>query len=321
MAKHSINLDGVQECLDAERLPQMIGMWLADCRARLPAYTVDGYEDKISYFLFWWSGVAQWKRHELSAADLHLFARWLSNTTTSQRQPLSRNSQRDVLRRLRQCLRWAFQRRFVAVDVSAWVPMAPPVLVQRRVATVEELRQLLAAGGQAADPLRDQAAIALLMQTGMRLGELCSIRVESIRLMADWSGTLRVTGKRTSANPTGERTVAFDRFAGSYLAPFLDARGGDAGPLLRNESGRALTPRTVQRILDRARQRAGLTDVSLSPHALRRAFITHFRRNNRGEELDNILRKQVGHASPAVTAIYDLIDESDLVDVIRGPLC
>jgi integrase len=163
--------------------------------------------------------------------------------------------------------------------------------------------------------------IALLMQTGMRLGELCSVRVESIEMLAGWSGTLRVIGKRTSANPTGEREVAFDRFAGSYLAPFLDVQGWQVGPLLRNESGRAVTSRTVERILERAKRRAGLLDVSLSPHDLRRAFITHFRRNNRGEEYDNILRKQVGHSSPSVTAIYDLIDRSDLVDVIRGPLC
>lgn len=322
MAKHRINLEPDGDTLDAADLEKLIRHWLVDCRARLPAYTVDGYEDKVAHFMVWWSGVAEWKRHELGATDLQQFARWLATAPRAAGQPpLARNSQRDVLRRLRQCLRWAFQRRYLAVDVSTWVPLAPPVLIQRRVASVDELRRLLAAGGQAIDPLRDQTAIALLMQTGMRLGELCSIRVESIRLMADWSGTLRVTGKRTGANPTGGRVVAFDRFAGSYLAPFLDARGGDAGPLLRNESGRAITPRTVQRILERAKRRAGLVDVSLTPHDLRRAFITHFRRNNRGEELDNILRKQVGHASPAVTAIYDLIDESDLVDVIRGPLC
>ena len=322
MTKHRINLEPDGDTLDAADLEKLIRHWLADCRVRLPAYTVNGYEDKVAHFLVWWSGVAEWKRHELGAADLQQFARWLATAPRlGGQQPLARNSQRDVLRRLRQCLRWAFQRRYLPIDVSPWVPLPAPIVSRRRAATVEELRKLLAAGGLAQDPLRDQAVIALLMQTGMRLGELCSVRVESIEMLAGWSGTLRVIGKRTSANPTGEREVAFDRFAGSYLAPFLDVQGWQVGPLLRNESGRAVTSRTVERILERAKRRAGLLDVSLSPHDLRRAFITHFRRNNRGEEYDNILRKQVGHSSPSVTAIYDLIDRSDLVDVIRGPLC
>lgn len=322
MPKHAINLEPDSDTLDAANLERLIRLWLDDCRVRLPAYTVDGYAAKVAYFLEWWSGVAQWKRHELSAGDLQQFGRWLATTTTSRHKPLSLNTRRDALRRLKQCLRWSFhERRYLPIDVSAWLPKLAAGKRNSRVATVKELRTLLAAGGQAVDPLRDQAAIALLMQTGMRLGELCSVRVEAIEMFADWCGRLRVIGKRTAANPTGERVVAFDAFAGRYLVAYMDAHGWSAGPLLRNEFGKQLSPRTVQRILERAKQRGGLTDVSLSPHDLRRAFITHFRRNNRGDELDNILRAQVGHASPAITAVYDLIQESDLTDVIRGPLC
>lgn len=322
MAKHRINLEPDGDTLDAADLDKLIRHWLADCRARLPAYTVDGYEDKVAHFLAWWSGVADWKRHELGAADLQQFARWLATAPRAAGQPpLARNSQRDVLRRLRQCLRWSFQRRYLLIDVSAWVPVLAPGRRQRRAATVDELRRLLVAGGFALDPLRDQAALALLIQTGMRRAELGSIQVETITMAADWSGTLRVVGKRTVANPTGERVVAFDAFAGSRLAPYLDAHGWPDGPLLRNEAGHTVSLRTIDRIVERAAERAGLSDVIQGCHDLRRAFVTHFRRRNRGEDYDRILQMQVGHASPAVTAIYDLIDESDLVDVIRGPLC
>lgn len=322
MPKHSIHLDSAEDSLDAARLPQLIRLWLADCRSRLPAYTVAGYEDKLNYFLEWWQGVAEWRRHELAPADLQQFARWLATTQTRQRQPLAYNSRRDVLRRLRQCLRWAFlpPRRYLTVDVAAWVPTLPPEKKRRRVATVAELQRLLEAGGAALDPLRDRMALAVLIQTGMRRAELASIQVESIRLAADWSGTLRVTGKRTSANPTGERLVAFDAVAGSHLAPYLDAHGWSDGPLLRNEAMQPVSLRTIDRIVERAAARAGLADVVHGCHDLRRAFVTHWRRNHRGAGYDHLLRMQVGHASDAISDIYDLADETDLVEVMRGPL-
>ena len=321
MPKHTINLDADAETLDAERLPQMIRLWLDDCGARLPAYTVAGYADKIGYFLDWWAGIAEWKRHELARSDLLAFAQWLATTTTRRKKPLSLNTRHDVLRRLAQCLRWAYaERHYTPIDLSAWVPTLPPAKRTKRVATVEELRRLLAAADLAADPLRDRAALALLMQTGMRRAELCSIQVESITMMAGWCGTLRVVGKRTTANLTGERVVAFDAFAGSHLAAYLDAHNWPDGPLLRNEAGEAVQPKTVERIVKRAVARAGLEDVIQGPHDLRRAFVTHFRRKFTGAAYDNALRLQVGHTADTTTDIYHMVEASDLVEVIRGPL-
>lgn len=318
---HMINLDPDADTLDASNLDHLIRLWLEDCRSRLPAYTCDGYAAKIAYFLDWWAGVSAWKRHELSPADLQQFARWLTTTHTRQHKPLALNTRRDVLRRLRQCLRWAFlDRHYLPIDVSAWVPKLAPGKRLQRVATVDELRRLLAAADRAADPLRDRAALALLIQTGMRRAELRSVMVDSIVMAADWSGTLRVVGKHTAANATGERIVAFDALAGGHLAPYLDSHNWADGPLLRGKAGKPVTVKTVERIVTRAASRAGLSDVVQGCHDLRRAFITHFRRKYRGAGYDHLLRLQVGHASDAVSDIYDLADESDLIDVMRGPL-
>ena len=318
---HTINLDPSTDTLDASNLPHLIRLWLDDCAARLPPYTVAGYADKIGYFSTWWADVAPWRKHELSRSDLQQFARWLATTTTSRRKPLALNTRRDVLRRLRQCLRWAFaERNYLTIDVSAWVPKLPAGKRSRRVATVDELRRLLAAADGAQDPLRDRAALALLIQTGMRRVELRSVMVESIVMAADWSGTLHVVGKRTSANVTGERVVAFDALAGSHVAPFLDVQGWAAGPLLRGAEGEAVSLRSIDRIVERAATRAGLSEIVVGCHDLRRAFVTHFRRRFRGAGYDHLLRLQVGHANDTMSDVYDLADETDLVEVIKGPL-
>lgn len=318
-----INLDASVDALDAEHLLAVVDLWLEDRRARLPAYTVNGYASKLAYFRDWWTGVAAWKSYELTPADLHQFDRWLQHhARTSEHKPLAYNTRRDVLRRLRQCLHWAFaDRRFLPVDVSVWVPVPPPQKKQGRVATLAELRRLIDATAASSNPLRDGCAIALLMQTGIRRIELCTIQVETIQMAADWSGVLRVVGKHTSANPTGERPVVFDAFAGKYVAAYLDAQGWRDGPLLRNKTRGPMDVRTADRIMDATVKRAGLVGVIAGCHDLRRAFVTHFRRRNRGEEFDHLLRRQIGHSSAATTDIYDLIDVADLVDVIRGPLC
>lgn len=321
MTKHKIDLDARGDLLDAEHLPDLIQRWLDDCRTRLPAYTVTGYAAKIDYFTGWWAGVASWKNYELGQSDLAAFARWLATTaTTTRKKPLSQNTQHDVLRRLAQCLHWAYERRYTPVDVSAWVPITPPAKRLQRVATVDELRRLLDAADHAPDPLRDRCALALLIQTGMRRAELQSVMVETVVMSADWSGTLRVVGKRTRANITGERIVAFDRFAGGHLAPYLDAHQWADGPLLRGKNGGVVALKTIERIVTRAAERAGLGETIQGCHDLRRAFVTHFRRKYRGAGYDHLLRLQVGHASDAISDIYDLADECDLVEVMRGPL-
>ena len=318
--RHAINLEPDTDVLDGRQLPKLIELWLDDCRSRLPAYTVDGYADKIAYFVVWWADVKAWKNCELGQADIQQFAKWLATTTTARRQPLSVTTQQDVLRRLRQCLRWAYATDRLPVDLAKWVPRLAPKTKRRRVLTVEELEKLLAAGKQAADPLRDTCALAVLIQTGIRRAELRSIQVATIRLMADQSGSLRVVGKRTKANPTGERTVAVDAKAGKSLAAYLDVHGWKDGPLLRNAAGDPVSLKTIERIVDRAADRAGLRQAIQGCHDLRRAFITHWRRSNRGAGYDHLLRMQVGHASDAISDIYDLADEQDLMDVIRGPL-
>ena len=258
------------------------------------------------------------ENHEPTPADLHQFDRWLQHhARTSEHKPLAYNTRRDVLRRLRQCLHWAFaDRRFLPVDVSVWVPVPPPQKNRAgrdpgRTAPPDRRHRRLV------QPLRDGCAIALLMQTGIRRIELCTIQVETIQMAADWSGVLRVSGKHTSANPDGRAPRGVRTPCGQVCRRLSGCPGLARRPAAAEQSGDRWTcaPLTAS-WMPRSSGPAWLG--SLPGAMICAGPLTTFRRRNRGEEFDHLLRRQIGHSSAATTDIYDLIDVADLVDVIRG---
>jgi site-specific recombinase XerD len=322
---HPINLAPERDALDGRHISQLIRLWLDDCRARLPAYTVAGYADKISYFEHWWRDIAPWRNHELDEAALADFKRWLQDTaTTAGGSKLSYHTIDDALRRLRQCLKWACDRGYTAQrNFALWVPRPDGGPKKRRAAKLDALLALMMAAAESSHPVRDQALLALLIQTGIRRAECASIQLESIALLADSSGTLLVIGKRTKANATGERQVAFDQVAGVYLAAYLDYRQvppSATGPLFVGNTSSGLTPQGVAKVVTRLIRAAGLTGQIQGCHDLRRAWVTDWRRRYRGDGYDHLMRLQVGHASAMISDMYDLADTADLQRVIRGPL-
>jgi site-specific recombinase XerD len=324
---HPINLTPERDALDGRAIGQLIRLWLDDCRARLPAYTVAGYADKIDYFDQWWRDVGPWRNHELDEAALAEFKRWLQDTARSSESggPLSYHTINDALRRLRQCLKWACDRGYTAQrNFALWVPRPDGGPKKRRAAKLDALLAMLTAAEESQHPVRDQALLALLIQTGIRRAECASIQLETISLQADRSGTLIVTGKRTKANLTGERQVAFDSVAGMYLVAYLDERQvapSATGPLfLSRLPGRGLTPQGVAKVVARLIESAGLEGQIQGCHDLRRAWVTDWRRRYRGDGYDHLMRLQVGHASAMISDMYDLVDTEDLQRVMRGPL-
>jgi site-specific recombinase XerD len=311
---YPINLQPERDTLDARYISQLIAMWLAHCRLSCDPYTVDGYEQKILHFTEWWDGVAAWRSHELDEDALADFGRWLAD------QSLSYNSRNDVLRRLRQCLKWAWRKGYAQRDFSVWVPRAEGAAPLRVVAPRDALTRLLTAASQTNAPLRDTAILALFIQTGIRRAECASILIETITMAADSSGTLHVIGKRTKRRPNGERIVAFDVVAGRYLAAWLDATDRTSGPLFVTSAGVGLSAQGIAKVVKRVILAAGLEKTIQGCHDLRRAFVTDWRRRNRGAGYDHLLRMQVGHASDAISDLYDLADLDDLQMAIRGPL-
>lgn len=323
MTKHTINLEPADESLDGRLLERLVRLWLERLERRpdLSPTTVAGYGDRVAYFLEWWAGVGPWCDWELTKDKLLQFGSWLATVESQYRRPLSFNSRRDVLRRLRQCFAWAFRHGYLSRDISPWLPPVDGSAPLRERATLDELATLMRAAGRSGCPVRDQALVALFLGTGLRKMEAVGLDVTDIRMDADQSGTATVRkAKRVKGRTVQGRVVAFDAWTGHYLGRLLDASPA-AGPLFCTPEGsRRIGSQAAYRIVKRAIERAGLAERIQGPHDLRRNFATWFAKTNHGELAGRLLSKQLGHAKFVQTDQYILHDADDLAEVVRNPL-
>lgn len=173
------------------------------------------------------------------------------------------------------------------------------------------------AGEDGPKPHRDATILRVLRATGLRRAEVAKLSIE------DWDPAerrLRVHGKGDK-----ERWVPLYPSAATALDRWivrLDRRTGPLFPAIDrwgNITWRHMDPRTVGRVVDHWRRRAGVSALS-----------THdFRRSAGGDMLDGGLdlaqvQAIFGHASPDTTANYDrrpgrkLRDAVDRIDPVNG---
>jgi integrase/recombinase XerC len=189
--------------------------------------------------------------------------------------------------------------------VRAVAAPARPRALPRPVAA-DAARAMLAAGEGWVEA-RDAAVLALLYGAGLRVGEAVGLDAEGV---GERPQTLRVRGKGGK-----ERIVpvlapvaaALDRYRAA--APFPLA----TGPFFRGEKGGRLSPRMIQRTVERWRGALGLPETA-TPHALRHAFASHLLAN--GADL-RAIQELLGHARLSTTEIYTAVDERRLLDVYR----
>ncbi len=219
---------------------------------------------------------------------------WLSFQNARGDAPRSVNRR---LAALRSFLRYLERRGWIERDPTA--TMRGPRQGRRlpRFLPEEELARLLD-GDWEDSPRgrRDHAILELLYATGMRLSEMTGLHRDALDLRR---GTVRVMGKGRK-----ERVVLFGDKARSalesHLAALREHGSPAAGPLFPGPSGRALSPRTVQRITDRHLRRMSRAGGH-SPHALRHTFATHLL--DHGADI-RAIQELLGHSSLSTTQIY-----------------
>lgn len=156
-----------------------------------------------------------------------------------------------------------------------------------------------AASGASPGELRDRALLELLYACGLRVSEVTGLDVGDVDLA---EGIARVRGKGGK-----ERLVLMGRPAVQALRRYLrDGRPAllrqphQQALFLNMRDGQRLSARSVQAIVRRYAQRAGI-DRRVWPHLLRHTFATHML--DGGADL-RVVQELLGHASPTSTQIY-----------------
>lgn len=234
----------------------------------------------------------------VTAADLRVFlAARLSNHS-----PRSVANYRAALRVL---FRWFLAEEYVDRDVSlrvqgSRVPRYVPVVL-----SPEEVATFLKAWpGSGYVQVRNRVAVMMLLDTGLRVAELCSLTVGSADLIA---GTVRVFGKGRK-----EREVPISLPLRAELRRFLRARETARIPstlLFASFRGGPWATNSVEHTFRRAAEAVGLDTERMKPHNFRRTAATTLLRQ--GASLEHV-RAILGHSDVTTTSRYLGLDLDDL---------
>lgn len=271
-------------------------------------HTVRNYRQALEEFTRWHREVGggsppDWTR--LDRDHFRQYLRWLG------RQRLARASVRLRLSALRGFYRHLLRQGTVAEQPvrglrvpkeERRLPRFLPVTDMERLlrAPLEEFRRIQAAApeGKPSDPvewLRDAAVLELIYSAGLRISEVCALRVEQVDLTGR---TLRVVGKGRK-----ERVVPFGEPALAALEAYWRAarhtqRPHD--PVFQSRPDGPLRPTLIQSRLKRYLATAGL-DPALTPHKLRHSFATHLLED--GADLRSV-QELLGHKNLKTTEVY-----------------
>lgn len=183
-----------------------------------------------------------------------------------------------------------------AVDFPKLGQYLPEVLSVEEVESIMDSVDLRSPSG-----VRDRAILELLYGCGLRVSELCGLRISQVYLN---EGFVRVVGKGDK-----ERLVPLGEPAADAFRAWLDIRPEPAeaafqGSAFLNLRGTPLSRVSVFKMIKKQALLAGV-DKEISPHSFRHSFATHLIAG--GADL-RIVQEMLGHESILTTEIYTHID-------------
>ncbi|MBD6956312.1 MAG: site-specific tyrosine recombinase/integron integrase [Thermoplasmata archaeon] len=152
--------------------------------------------------------------------------------------------------------------------------------------------------------IRDYAIIMVLAYSGIRVSELCSLRIEDV----DFSeNVIHVK----SGKGDKDRMVVVDSRVMEVLKEYLRNEKRNEGYVFMSRKRTRITPTHVERIVRYYAGKAGI-NKKVTPHVIRHTFATALLRN--GADI-RFIQQILGHSSVATTQIYTHVNDEVLKEV------
>ncbi len=156
---------------------------------------------------------------------------------------------------------------------------------------------------------RTSAIISVLAYTGMRVGELCGLKIEDVDSS---EGIITIHAGKGDK----DRIVVMPDECREAIEEYLKTRllkDTDNDFLFVSRKGSKLDTSTVERIVKALAREAGIAK-KVTPHVLRHTFATAVLRN--GGDI-RFIQQILGHSSVATTQIYTHLDDSALHEMYK----
>jgi integrase/recombinase XerD len=278
-------------------------------------HTQKTYAALLNKFITWAQkhGLNDWKAVELKhlmSFLQHERERPLADEPLESTKRLSSESVYLEIAALRALYRYAEAEKLVPVNVAENLSLPRRWKRLPKALSNEEIGKLLTPElPEAPERLCDQAVLELGYASGLRLAELCHLRLEQMHLEA---GFINVIGKGNK-----ERVVPVGKTAIAALNRYLEA----GRPKLVTPKSPATvfltrrgTPFATVTMWLRIKKRVGRAGVArnITPHMLRHSFATHLLEH--GADL-RVIQELLGHANISTTEVYTHVTGNRLRDI------
>ncbi len=262
---------------------------------------------------------------EIDAPDISAWFASMRKTPTGRGRIRSERTIQTYARSVRAFCHWLVRREVLSrnpFDRVVFPKVGKPLI---RTISPEEFERLLLActppneSGPIATraAVRNRAILWVLLDTGIRVSELCGLRLSDFDRK---HGVITVKGKGSK-----ERRIALGQNCLRNLLYYLDrhrpsdeelAEWGSAGEdhLFFSETRLPLTKNGVTLLFARLKKRADITDKRVSPHILRHTFAIHYlKAGNDPFSLQELL----GHEDMATVKLYMRMNDDDIQEQKR----
>jgi len=285
--------------------------------------TIANYAFYLNRFADFAAGNGVTSPGKITKQLVHKYRLWLNRLKDEQGETLKKNTQNYHLIALRMFLKYLIKNDIKTLEPDK-IELAKQEMRQVDFLEGPDLERMLEAPLQINTEeiikIRDKAILELLFSTGLRVSELTKLQIEDINLNKDHrpGGTseFSVRGKGRKV-----RVVFLSNQAKHWLDKYLKLRH-DTNPFLfighdkahQGEQEQGLTPRTIQRIVQKYARIAGITK-QVTPHTLRHSYATDLLLS--GADIRSV-QSMLGHSSITTTQVYTHITDQQLRDVYKA---
>lgn len=161
---------------------------------------------------------------------------------------------------------------------------------------------------QRKNTLRDIAVIELLFATGMRISELCSLKICDVNL---YEGTILIYGKGSKERKIQIGSEDVIHILQEYKAVF-EVQMQSCMHFFANQSGKPLSDQSVRRMINRYTSLAAI-ELHITPHMFRHTFATSLLE----ADVDiRYIQEMLGHSSINITEIYTHVAMAKQRDIL-----
>lgn len=269
--------------------------WLLNERL-FSGHTLDGYSRDLAIFLKKISPDKSLSLSDLENLQVRDFRRFLSERAA---QYINKSSMGRELSAIKNFFKWLDVNEIIKNPAISIISTPRRSKILPKAVDNEDALNMLALVSEKAQNawqgLRDRAILSLLYGCGLRISEALALNVGDI---TDHSDFLRVKGKGNK-----ERIVPLIPIIWQCISTYLvdcPYKLSVGEPLFLGARGERLSPRIIQRQVQKLRGDLGLSD-NLTPHALRHTFATQLLQ--KGVDLRSI-QELLGHSSLITTQRY-----------------